>query len=178
MMDADDASGVLAILKVLDTGGWVDVNDTVCGVWADAMNTPTPIPLEVALFVAREYAATQDRFPTPKGFRAAVLERICGLPTLAAAEAEVRDNWKENYPGHKPKVGMHPVVRTAANRAGGLSVLRTASSDAQIERWWKVFRAEYEAAREVATRALDVREDWALVQMGEATTDRAGELMP
>lgn len=155
MINEKQAGAVLAILKQLDSGNFVTVDDTAKLVWADALNMAPAIPFEIAIATARRLAATGERFPRPKEFREFVAETTSGLPSAAEARAQIEQALKQNYPGHPPKVDLHPLVYQASKRVGGTYRLRVSQSERETSQWWREFDAAYTDVRRDALDSLD-----------------------
>ena len=151
MIDQDEAGVILGILKALDPGNFVNVDETTLLVWADALNAAPAIPFDTARKAALRLAATGERFPRPKEFREFVAEQTDGLPSAAEAKAQIERSIRERpsviSQSTKLSYTPHPLVLQASRQIGGTYRLRVAQSERETAQWWREFDQAYATLR-------------------------------
>lgn len=133
-------------------------------VWDLAMNEPTPIPFEAAMFAARKYIPVAKWFPKPVEIRDIVAEHVCGIPSTTDAWQQVERSMKQNYPGMPVKYTPDALVLEAAREIGGIHTIRNAKDEWEFSDLRKRFATRYEAMRRDRVQVVDIAERWTALQ--------------
>ncbi len=166
-MNASETSKLIAMLKVHAAHN--AHGPELVEMWMLALDD---VPMPAAMVAYRYWIRNRKWFPKPMEFREIIEEKVCGLPSVDAAWAQLERSLRENYPGHPVKYTPDPLVLESARTIGGTYALRNAQSGREFETLRERFRIVYAERRQEQAEIVNVAEVYAALSSGETSNLR------
>lgn len=136
----------------------VAITDATIQVWKMALNNPSPIPYDAAMFALTRWIPVNKWAPKPVELRDIVAEQVCGLPSADEAWNHLQRWLKAGYPGIPDSRPPLPDLTAQTCRdIGGTSMVRNAERPDQMR---ARFAERYERLRREQMQVADVGQSW------------------